>query len=141
MCIESVMLPNHLHLILCPPLLLLPSIFPSIRIFSHESGLRIRWAPSSSTPYLFNLVQAPASDSTNTSPHASDPTRRAPRAHLGNEDDVLPAELLLQLAHQAHLDFLERLQLRDGDEDNDSFPATANFDLLESNREERHRCS
>ena len=41
MSIESVMLPNHL--ILCRPLLLLPSIFPSIRVFSRESTLRIRW--------------------------------------------------------------------------------------------------
>ena len=32
------------HLILCHPLLLLPSIFPSIRVFSNESALRIRWA-------------------------------------------------------------------------------------------------
>ena len=39
--IESVMLSNHL--ILCHPLLLLPSIFPSIRVFSNESSLRIRW--------------------------------------------------------------------------------------------------
>ena len=31
------------HLILCLPLLLLPSIFPSIRVFSNESGLHIRW--------------------------------------------------------------------------------------------------
>ena len=31
------------HLILCRPLLLLPSIFPSVRIFSNESALRIRW--------------------------------------------------------------------------------------------------
>ena len=31
------------HLILCRPLLLLPSIFPSIRVFSKESALRIRW--------------------------------------------------------------------------------------------------
>ena len=31
------------HLILCPPLLLLPSIFPSIRVFSNESVLHIRW--------------------------------------------------------------------------------------------------
>ena len=31
------------HLILCPPLLLLPSIFPSIRVFSTESALLIRW--------------------------------------------------------------------------------------------------
>ena len=33
----------HNHLILCHPLLLLPSIFPSIRIFSNESALHIRW--------------------------------------------------------------------------------------------------
>ena len=32
-----------IHLILCHPLLLLPSIFPSIRVFSNESVLRIRW--------------------------------------------------------------------------------------------------
>jgi len=41
MSIESVMPSNHL--ILCSPLLLLPSIFPSIRVFSYESVLRIRW--------------------------------------------------------------------------------------------------
>ena len=41
MSIESVM-PSS-HLILCCPLFLLPSIFPSIRIFSNESTLRIRW--------------------------------------------------------------------------------------------------
>ena len=39
--IESVMPFNHL--ILCHPLLLLPSIFPSIRVFSNESVLPIRW--------------------------------------------------------------------------------------------------
>ena len=38
---ESVMLSNHL--ILCRPLLLLPSIFPSIRVFSNKSALCIRW--------------------------------------------------------------------------------------------------
>ena len=41
MSIASVMPSNHL--ILCPPLLLPPSIFPSIRIFSNESVLHIRW--------------------------------------------------------------------------------------------------
>ena len=41
MSIESVMPSNHL--ILCCPLLLLPSIFPSIRVLSNESTLRIRW--------------------------------------------------------------------------------------------------
>ena len=39
--IESVM-PSS-HLILCPPLLLLPSILPNIRVFSNESTLRMRW--------------------------------------------------------------------------------------------------
>ena len=41
MSIELVMPSNHL--ILCRPLLLLPSIFPSIRVFSNESALLIRW--------------------------------------------------------------------------------------------------
>ena len=42
MSIESMMPSNHL--ILCHPLLLLPSIFPSIRVFSNKSALRIRWS-------------------------------------------------------------------------------------------------
>ena len=41
MSIESVMPSNHL--ILCCPLLLLPSVFSSIRVFSNESALHIRW--------------------------------------------------------------------------------------------------
>ena len=41
MSIESVIPSNHL--ILCHPLLLLPSIFPSIRVFSKESAVHIRW--------------------------------------------------------------------------------------------------
>ena len=41
MSIESVILPNHL--ILCHPLLLLPSVFLRIRVFSNESAFRIRW--------------------------------------------------------------------------------------------------
>ena len=41
MSIESVIPSNHL--ILCDPLLLLPTIFPSIRVFSNDSVLRIRW--------------------------------------------------------------------------------------------------
>ena len=51
MSIESVMPSNHL--ILCCPLLLLPSIFPSIRIFSNESALRIRWPKDWS--FSFNI--------------------------------------------------------------------------------------
>ena len=41
MAIESMMPSNHL--VLCHPLLLLPSVFPRIRVFSSESVLRIRW--------------------------------------------------------------------------------------------------
>ena len=51
MSIESVMPSNHL--ILCCPLLLLPSIFPSIRVFSNESVLCIRWPKYCS--FSFNI--------------------------------------------------------------------------------------
>ena len=51
MSIESVMPCNHL--ILCHPLLLPPSIFPSIRVFSNESALRIRWPKDWS--FSFNI--------------------------------------------------------------------------------------
>ena len=50
--IESVMLFNHL--ILCHPLLLLPSIFPSIRVFSNESVLCIRWPKYCSFSFSIN---------------------------------------------------------------------------------------
>ena len=51
MSMESVMLSNH-H-ILCHPLLLLPSIFPNIRVFSNESVYRMRWPEYSS--FSFNI--------------------------------------------------------------------------------------
>ena len=51
MSTESVMPSNHL--ILCHPLLLLPSIFPSIRVFSNESVLCIRWPKYGS--FSFNI--------------------------------------------------------------------------------------
>ena len=51
MSIESVMLSSHL--ILCRPLLLLPSIFPSIRVFSNEAVLHIRWPKDWS--FSFNI--------------------------------------------------------------------------------------
>ena len=51
MSTESVMSSNHL--ILCHPHLLLPSIFPSIRVFSNESGLCIRWPKYCS--FSFNI--------------------------------------------------------------------------------------
>ena len=46
------------HLILCHPLLLLPSIFPSIRVFSNESVLRIRWPKY----WSFSFSISPSSD-------------------------------------------------------------------------------
>ena len=54
MSVELVMLSNHL--ILCRPLLLLPSIFSSIRVFSNESALRIRWPKY----WSFNFNISPA---------------------------------------------------------------------------------
>ena len=51
--IEAVMLSNHL--ILCCPLLHLPSIFPSIRVFSNESALRIRWLKYWSFSFSFSI--------------------------------------------------------------------------------------
>ena len=56
MSIELVMPPNHL--ILCCPLFLLPSIFPSIRVFSNESVLRIRWPKY----WSFNFNISPSKD-------------------------------------------------------------------------------
>ena len=63
MSIESVIPSNHL--ILCRPILLLPSIFPSIRVFSNESALHIRWpkywsfsfniSPSNEQPELISF--------------------------------------------------------------------------------------
>ena len=53
MSIKSVMSSNHL--ILCHPLLLLPSIFPSIRVFSNESVLHIRWSKYWSFSFSISL--------------------------------------------------------------------------------------
>ena len=55
--IESVMPSNHL--ILCRPLLLLPSIFPSIRVFCSQSVLRIRWPKYRS--FSFSISPSPES--------------------------------------------------------------------------------
>ena len=54
--IESVMPSNHL--IICRPLLLLPSIFPSIRVFSNESTLCIRWPKY----WSFSFTISPSND-------------------------------------------------------------------------------
>ena len=54
MSIESMMPSNHL--ILCHPLLLLPSVFPSIRVFSNELGLHVRW------PKYWSFSTSPSSE-------------------------------------------------------------------------------
>ena len=54
-CIESMMPSNHL--IFCCPLLLLPSIFPSIRIFSNESAVCIRWPKYWSFNFIISLAK------------------------------------------------------------------------------------
>ena len=54
MCVELVM--PHNHLILCHPLLLLPSIFPSIRVLSNESVLLIRWPKYWSFSFSISLT-------------------------------------------------------------------------------------
>ena len=56
MSIESAMPSNHLTL--CHPLLLLPSIFPSIRVFTNESALRIRWPKD----WSFSFSISPSND-------------------------------------------------------------------------------
>ena len=53
----SRLMPSN-HLILCHPLLLLPSVFPSIRVFSNESALRIRW----SKYWSFSLNISPSNE-------------------------------------------------------------------------------
>ena len=55
MCIESVIPSNHL--ILCQPLLL-PSVFPSIRVFPNESDLHIRWPKY----WSFSFIISPSND-------------------------------------------------------------------------------
>ena len=56
MSIESVM--PFIHLILCCPLLLWPSIYPSIRVFSNESAVRIRWPKY----WSFSFIISPSNE-------------------------------------------------------------------------------
>ena len=84
MCIESVMPSNHL--ILCRPLLLLPSIFPSIKVFSNESVLQIRWPEY----WSFNFSISPSN------PHLEDAVNESTIKEQGYLS--APSESLLQEA-------------------------------------------
>ena len=100
--IESVMPSNHL--IFCRPLLLRPSIFPSIRVFSNESVLRIRW-PSY---WSFSFSISPSNEYSvlisfrrNSLDLAVQGTLKSPLQHHSSKASILRhlAFFMLQLLH------------------------------------------
>ena len=105
MSTESVMLSNHL--ILCCPLLLPPSIFPSIRVFSNESALHIRWPKY----WSFNLNASPSNEHSGLISFRMDwldlpavqGTLKSPLQHHSSKASILPCSILpcfiLQLSH------------------------------------------
>ena len=78
MSIESMMLSNHL--ILCHPLFLLPSVFPSIMVFSNELALCIRWPKywSSQLNLMLAWFDAAAAKSLQSCPTLCDPRDGSP---------------------------------------------------------------
>ena len=76
MSIELVIPSNHL--ILCHPLLLLPSIFPSVRVFSNESVLCIRWPKYWSFSFSTSSAVAAAAKSLQSCPTLCDPIDGSP---------------------------------------------------------------
>ena len=82
MCIESVMPSNHL--ILCRPLLLLPLIPPSIRVFSNESTLRMRWPKY----WSFSLSISPSNELS----HKKNKIMSFPTTWIGL-DVIIPSEI------------------------------------------------
>ena len=103
MPIESVM-PSS-HLILCRPLLFLPSIFPSIRVFSNESALHIRWPKY----WSFNSNISPSSEHPGLISSRMDwldllavqKTPRSPFQHHSSKAPILlfSAFFIVQLSH------------------------------------------
>ena len=103
MSIESVMPSNHL--VLCHPLLLLPSIFLSIRVFSNESVLRIKWPEYWS--FSFNI--SPSNEHSGLISFKMDwldlltvrGTLKSPLQHHSSKASILQcsAFLIVQLSH------------------------------------------
>ena len=103
MYIESVM-PSK-HLILCHPLLLLPSIFPSIRVFSSESALHIRWSKN----WSFSFSISPSNEYSGLisfrmdwfALHAVQRTLKSLLEHHSLKASILwhPAFFMVQLLH------------------------------------------
>ena len=84
MSIESMMLSNHL--ILHHPLLLLPSIFPSIRVFSSESALRIRWPKY----WSFNFTISASNEYSGLISFRTDWFESVIHTHISPHSDFLP---------------------------------------------------
>ena len=84
MSIESVMPSNHL--ILCHPLLLLPSIFPSMRVFSNESVLCIRWPKHWNFSFSISPSQSVTAQKSNCLPSPGQLCFPASDGLLGNEE-------------------------------------------------------
>ena len=95
MSIESVIPFNHL--IHCHPLLLLPSIFPSIRVFSNESALHIRWPKYCS--FSFNI--SPSNEHQGLIFFRMDRTLQSPLQHHSSKASILlsSAFFIVQLSH------------------------------------------
>jgi len=104
--IESVMSSNHL--ILCHPLLLLPSIFPSIRVFSDESVLHIRWPKY----WSFSFSISPSNEYSELIPFRMDwldllsvqGTAKSLLQHHSSKASILSrsAFFIVQLSHPLH---------------------------------------
>ena len=94
------------HLILCHPLLLLPSIFPSIRVFSNESALRIRWPKY----WSFNFNISPSNEQSGLISFRMDwldllavqETLKSPFQHHSSKASIFQcsAFFTVQLSHQ-----------------------------------------
>ena len=103
MSIESVMPSNHL--VLCRPVLFLPSIFPSIRVFSNESALCIRWPKY----WSFSFSISPSSEHLGLISFRMDwlnllavqGTRKSLLQHHSSKASILlrPALFIVQLSH------------------------------------------
>ena len=93
------------HLILCHPLLLLPSIFPSIRVFSNESALRMRWPKY----WSFSFSISPSNEYSGLislridwfNLHAVQGTLKSLLQHHSSKASILPcsAFFIVQLSH------------------------------------------
>ena len=109
MSIELVMSSNHL--ILCHPLLLLPSIFPSIRVFSNESAICIRWPKY----WSFSLSISPSNEYSGLISFRIDcfdllavqGTPKSPLQHHSSKVSVLQhsAFFMVQLSHPVIHDY------------------------------------